>query len=155
MYQFILLVFNAAIDFNGFWSRVTLLDITIIAFLIVFLIIAAVNNKKHRKLNLDEIKYRFISKIFNAIICFIGFFVNEFAFIQIFGDPGGYWGGGTIGTILFGITMLLIISLINITVNMKIYRHWNPNGSYKSIKFWIPICAYILFDVLLPLHELF
>ena len=105
MYQFILLVFNAAIDFNDFWSRVTLLDITLFVFLIVFLIIVAVNNKKYRHLNPDEIKYRFISTIFNAAICFIGFFVNEFAFIQIFGDSGGYWGGGTIDTILFGIAI--------------------------------------------------
>lgn len=48
MYHFILLTFNAAMDFNGFWSRVTLLDITllvIIAFLIVFLIIVAINKK--------------------------------------------------------------------------------------------------------------
>lgn len=143
------------IDFNGFWSRVTLFDITllvIIAFLIVFLIIIAINNKKHHHLNPDEIKYYFISTIFNATICFIGFFVNELAFVNIFQIPGGLIVDGGV---LIGIIAILIISLISVTGNIKIYRHWNPDGSYKSIKFWIPMCAYILFDLLLPLHRLF
>lgn len=152
MYQFILSVFNAAIDFNGFWSSVTLLDITVIAFTIAFLIILAVNNNKHRQLNPDEIKYRFISTIFNAIIYFLGYFVNQFAFDNIFQIPGGLTVDGGI---FVGIVLFLIMSIISVTANIKIYRHWNPDGSYKCIKFWIPIFAYILFDVLFPLHQLF
>lgn len=101
-------------------------------------------------MNPDEIMYRFISTIFNATICFIGFFVNEFAFVNIFQIPGGLTVDGGI---LVGIVLFLIMSIISVTANIKIYRHWNPDGSYKSIKFWIPIYAYILFDVLLPLYR--
>ena len=96
--------------------------------------------------------YRFILLICNAAIYFVGFFVNEFAFVNIFQIPGGLtvdYG------LLVGIIAILIMTLISVTVNIKIYRHWNPDGSYKTIKFWIPICAYILFDVLFPLHQLF
>lgn len=90
----------------------------------------------------------------NAAIDFIGYFVNSFAFIFIFGDPGGYWGGGTLGEILLGIIAFLIISLINVTVNMIMFRHWNPDESYKNAEFIIPICAYVIFDILYPLYRI-
>lgn len=99
--------------------------------------------------------YYFILFIANAVICFFGFFVNEFAIIQISGDSGGLWGGGTIDTILFGGVLFLIMSMIDITGNIKIYRHWNPNGSYRSFKFVIPIGAYVILDVLCPLYHIF
>lgn len=87
--------------------------------------------------------YKLFVFIVNTIMCFVGYFVNAFAVIFIFGDPGGFWGGGALGEILFGLIMFLIVSLINIIVNMKIYRHWNPDASYKNSEFIIPICAYV------------
>lgn len=96
--------------------------------------------------------YQFILSVFNAAIDFIGYFVNQFALVNIFQIPGGLTVDGGI---FVGIVLFLIMSIISVTANMKIYRHWNPDGSYKCIKFWIPICAYILFDVLLPLQQLF
>lgn len=158
MYQVIMLIFNFSIKSVGFWERVTLFDILllgIVVILIISLIIVTVNKKNNRHWNNGGIMYRFILLIVNATIDFIGYFVNSFAFIFIFGDPRNFWGGGALDEILLGIIAFLIISLINVTVNMKIYRHWNHAGSYKSKNFLIPICAYILFDILVPLYYVF
>lgn len=122
--------------------------ILIIAFLVSSLCVAVLD----RNWNLDEMIRAFIFVIVNVAIDVVGYFVNAVSLINIFRINNIFLidGGLLVGSIAF-----IMMTLICITVNRKLYHRWNPDGSYKSMKFWFPIGTYILFDVLLPLHELF
>ncbi len=91
----------------------------------------------------------------NMVLGFIGYWVNAFALISIFGDSGGYWGGGSPSEIILGIITLLLSSAFAIGINRCIYRRRHCEGKLLSKEFLLPIGIWILAAILVPIWHIF
>lgn len=153
MEKFILLFFHSVTSFRRHLTSLGIVLFVIFALLLVTLIIVA-DKKELRPWtpDEDEIMYWCLSLTANALIYYHGYTVNSYAFDNIFQIPGRLtvdYG------VYVGMIALLIMSMISVITNIKLYRRWYPDGSYKSTKFLIPLCAYILIDVLYPLYRVY
>ncbi len=99
--------------------------------------------------------YTYAMIAMNIILGFVGYWVNSFALIGIFGDSGGYWGGGSPSEIIWGIITLLLSNAFVIGINWYIYRRRHCERKLLSRKFLFPMGIWVLAAILVPIWHIF
>ncbi len=99
--------------------------------------------------------YTYAMIAMNIILGFVGYWVNSFALIGIFGDRGGYWGGGSPSEVIGGIVTLLLSNAFAVGINWYIYHSRQPEGKVLTKAFLLPLGIWCFAAVLVPLWYLF